>query len=209
MINENDSKKGREVVRKVISYMTLGMDASPVFSEMCRASFTNDEVMKKMIYFYLTTYAEDNPDLAIMAVNTFKKDCKHTSPKIRGLALRNLCSFRSSDYVNNTLPVIRELLNDFEPYVKKTAIMGLLKVFYVEPETILTDDSLINSLSTLIKDSDPLVSVNAFLCLDEILVSEGGIPINMKMYLYLMRRLKEYNEWNQTCILDALYRYTP
>jgi hypothetical protein len=31
----------------------------------------------------------------------------------------------------------------------------------------------------------------------------------MKMYLYLMRRLKEYNEWNQTCILDALYRYTP
>jgi AP-4 complex subunit beta-1 len=144
-----------------------------------------------------------------MAVNTFKKDCKHTSPKIRGLALRNLCSFRSSDYVNNTLPVIRELLNDFEPYVKKTAIMGLLKVFYVEPETILTDDSLINSLSTLIKDSDPLVSVNAFLCLDEILVSEGGIPINMKMYLYLMRRLKEYNEWNQTCILDALYRYTP
>ena len=138
---------------------------------MCRASFTNDEVRKKIIYFYLTTFAEDNPDLAIMAVNTFKKDCKHTSPKIRGLALRNLCSFRSSDYVNNTLPVIRELLNDFEPYVKKTAIMGLLKVFYVEPETILTDDSLINSLSTLIKDSDPLVSVNAFLSLDEILVS--------------------------------------
>jgi hypothetical protein len=31
----------------------------------------------------------------------------------------------------------------------------------------------------------------------------------MKMYLYLMRRLKEYNEWNQTCILDALYRYNP
>jgi len=107
VINDNDSKKGREVIRKVIGYMTQGMDASPVFSEMCRASFTNDEVMKKMIYFYLTTYAEDNPDLAIMAVNTFKKDCKHTSSKIRGLALRNLCSFKSSDYVNNVLPVIR------------------------------------------------------------------------------------------------------
>ncbi len=143
-----------------------------------------------MIYFYLTTYAEDNADLAIMAVNTFKKDCKHTSSKIRGLALRNLCSFKSSDYVNNVLPVIRELLNDFEPYVKKTAIMGLLKVFYVEPATILQDDALINILSTLIKDSDPLVSVNAFLALDEILVSEGGIPINMKMYLYLIRRLR-------------------
>ena len=119
--------------------MTLGMDASPVFSEMCRASFTNDEITKKMIYFYLTTYAEDNPDLAIMAVNTFKKDCKHQSSKIRGLALRNLCSFRSADYVNNVLPTIRELLNDFEPYVKKTAITGLLKVFYHDPAIIFSN----------------------------------------------------------------------
>ena len=57
IINDPESKKAREVVRKVIGYMTLGMDASPVFSEMCRASYTNDEVTKKMIYFYLTTYA--------------------------------------------------------------------------------------------------------------------------------------------------------
>lgn len=53
------------------------------------------------------------------------------------------------------------------------------------------------------------MSINAFLALDEILVSEGGIPINMKMYLYLMRRLREYNEWQQTCLLDILYRYNP
>ena len=187
--------------------MTLGMDASPVFSEMCRASFTNDEVMKKMIYFYLTTYAEDNPDLAIMAVNTFKKDCKHSSSKIRGLALRNLCSFKSADYVNNALPMIRDLLTDYEPYVKKTAIMGLLKVCYVEPEQIITDDNLINTLSHLIKDSDCLLSTNALLALDEILVSEGGIPLTTKLYFYLIRRLKEYSEWQQTCILEILYRY--
>ena len=105
---------------------------------MCRASYINDEVMKKMIYFYLTTYAEDNPDLSIMAINTFKKDCKHTSAKIRGLALRNLCSFRSSDYVNSVLPTLRELIMDFDPYVKKTAIAGILKVFYHEPATILS-----------------------------------------------------------------------
>ena len=129
-------------MKKIIAYMTLGMDASPVFSEMCRASFTNDEITKKMIYFYLTTYAEDNSDLAIMAVNTFQKDCKHSSSKIRGLALRNLCSFRSADYVNNVLPTIRELLSDFEPYVKKTAITGLLKIFYHEPAVIFNTYSI-------------------------------------------------------------------
>ena len=134
--------------------------------------------MKKMIYFYLTTYAEDNPDLTIMAINTFQKDCKHSSSKIRGLALRNLCSFKSADYVNNVLPIIRELLTDFEPYVKKTAIMGLLKVFYYDPATIfrtfnkyLDDEKIISTLSSLIRDHDPLVSCNAVMALDEIFIS--------------------------------------
>ena len=161
-----------------------------------------------MIYFYLTTYAEDNPDLAIMAVNTFQKDCKHNSSKVRGLALRNLCSFRSVDYVNNVLPTIRELLTDFEPYVKKTAITGLLKIFYHDPVIVFStymfikdDENIISTLSHLIRDSDSLVSVNAVMALNEILVSEGGIPLTPKLVKYLYNRLKEYNGWEQTQIL--------
>ncbi len=126
-----------------------------------------------MIYFYLTTYAEDNPDLSVMAINTFQKDCKHASSKVRGLALRNLCSFKSSDYVNNVLPTIRELVTDYEPYVKKTAIMGALKVFYHDPPVIfskninnLDDEGIISALSYLIRDNDPLVSVNAVVALN-------------------------------------------
>ena len=70
-----DDKKKREVVKKVIAYMTLGIDVSRLFSEMCLASYTNDMIQKKMIYLYLTTYAKSHPDLAIMAINTFRKDC--------------------------------------------------------------------------------------------------------------------------------------
>ena len=36
--------------------MTLGMDASPVFSEMCRASYLNDEVMKNMDHSVIATF---------------------------------------------------------------------------------------------------------------------------------------------------------
>jgi hypothetical protein len=32
IINEPDDRKGREVIKKVIGYMTLGLDASPIFS---------------------------------------------------------------------------------------------------------------------------------------------------------------------------------
>jgi AP-4 complex subunit beta-1 len=64
-LGEKDDKKKREVVKKVIAYMTLGImffysgiDVSKLFPEMCMASYTNDMVQKKMIYLYLTTYAE-------------------------------------------------------------------------------------------------------------------------------------------------------
>lgn len=83
IINDKDDKKKREVVKKVIAYMTLGLkkiiiigiDVSRLFTEMCMASYTNDIIQKKMIYLYLTTYAESHPDLAIMAISTFQKDC--------------------------------------------------------------------------------------------------------------------------------------
>jgi len=47
-----------------------------------------------MIYLYISNHAESKPDLAIMAINTFLKDIDHKDEKIRGLALRYLCSLR-------------------------------------------------------------------------------------------------------------------
>jgi vesicle coat complex subunit len=62
---------------------------------------------------------------------------------------------------------------DFDSYVKKTAIMGVLKVFYHDPTVIISiffhysaDSSILDSLSSGIKDSDPLVSINAIMALD-------------------------------------------
>jgi len=39
--------KMRDVIKKVIAYMTLGIDVSSIFSEMIMASSTRDPVQKK------------------------------------------------------------------------------------------------------------------------------------------------------------------
>jgi vesicle coat complex subunit len=57
---EKDANKKRDVIKKVIAYMTLGIDVSRLYPEMVKASRTDDIVMKKMIYLYLTNYAEQN-----------------------------------------------------------------------------------------------------------------------------------------------------
>jgi AP-4 complex subunit beta-1 len=90
-----------------------------------------------MIYLYLSNYAEQNPSLAVMAINTFLKDCKHPSdPRIRGLALRNLCSLRFSGSFEYLMPAILEALKDHDAYVRKTAVMGCIKVHFLNPEAL-------------------------------------------------------------------------
>ena len=144
-----------------------------------------------------------------MVINTFKKDCKHSKPKIRGMALRNLCNFKTVDYVDNVLPLLREALVDHEPYVKKIAVFGCLKLFYFDNEAVLGDDQIIDKLSSLIKDPDSIVSFCAVVAINEIKIAEGGLPMSPKLTMYLLNRLEEYNQWGQTTILEYVYKYNP
>jgi vesicle coat complex subunit len=86
----------KEVFKKVINYMTLGMDMSPLFPMMmsCANLSSDDVVLKKMLYLYITHYATQTPDLALMTINQMHKDCQDQDPTVRGLALRSLCSLR-------------------------------------------------------------------------------------------------------------------
>jgi len=39
-----------------------------------QASNTKDLVIKKMVYLYLCAYAQSNPELTLLAINTLQKD---------------------------------------------------------------------------------------------------------------------------------------
>ena len=63
-----EADKRREVIKKVIAYMTLGIDVSRVFSEMVMAASTKDLVVKKMVYHFLCNYAQQKSDLALLNI---------------------------------------------------------------------------------------------------------------------------------------------
>jgi AP-4 complex subunit beta-1 len=71
---ERDVKRRREIIKKVIAYMTLGIDVSRLFTDMIMAIETKDIVVKKMIYLYLSKYANNEPEMAIMCINSFLRE---------------------------------------------------------------------------------------------------------------------------------------
>ena len=84
--------------------------------------------VKKLVYLYLINYAKSNPDLTIMAVNSFVKDSEHASPLIRALAIRTMGCIRVEKIVEYLAPPLKKALGDDDPYVRKTVWITLEKM---------------------------------------------------------------------------------
>eukprot|EP01083_Nonionella_stella_P022282 61615_1 len=204
-VDKNPAQK-REVIKKVIAYMTLGIDVSRLFSEMIMATHTQDLVQKKMVYLYLCTYAIQKPELTILAINTLQKDGQDDDPMVRGLALRSLCSLRLPDLAEYVEKPIRAGLKDSSAYVRKTAVVGVAKLFRISPESI-QDSDFIDMLYDMLKDRDVLVVQNVIMTLNDILSDEGGMAVNRPIIMHLMSRLKEFNEWGQCIVLEVISKF--
>mmetsp|Transcript_92943 Transcript_92943/g.266419 ORF Transcript_92943/g.266419 Transcript_92943/m.266419 type:complete len:839 (+) Transcript_92943:187-2703(+) len=203
---DRDQQKKRDAIKKVIAYMTLGIDVSPLFSEMVMASATQDLVQKKMVYLYLVNYAESNSELAILAVNTLLKDCRDDDPMIRGLALRSLCSLSLVNMIEYLQPAVQRALEDVNGYVRKTAVVGVVKIFHIMPSVVLESD-LVTTMKRLISDSDAHVVANAIHAVEEVLADEGGYTPTKEIMTSMLNRLNQFSEWGQCAVLRLLSKY--
>jgi len=167
---------------------------------------TKDIVVKKMSYMYLSAYAEQNPEITLLVVNTMQKDCADEDPMVRGLAMRSLTSLRLPSITEYAMPMVKRALEDLSGYVRKTAVMAVVKLFHASPEEVKTDE-VIAILHAMVKDREPGVVVNAIRALDELLADEGGMRVNQPLMHHLLGRLRDFNDWEQCSVLDLVARY--
>ena len=81
-LNNDKKEKKKEAVKKVIASMTVGKDVSALFPDVVNCMQTDNLELKKLVYLYLMNYAKSQPDMAIMAVNTFVKVSSTTFPSL-------------------------------------------------------------------------------------------------------------------------------
>lgn len=107
------------------------------------------------------------PDLAIMAVNGFVKDCGDPNPLIRALAVRTMGCIRVDKISEYLCEPLRRALKDSDPYVRKTAAICVPKLYEVSPD-LVEDQGFIDYLVELMGDSNPSVVSNSLAALNEI-----------------------------------------
>lgn len=206
--------KRKDAIKKIIGAMTLGKDVSSLFPEVVNCIQTNNLELKKLVYLYVINYAKVQPELAILAVNTFCKDAKDRNPLIRALAVRTMGYIRLTAITEYLVEPLKRCYADPDPYVRKTVAICIAKLYGISPELVV-EEGFIDVLEKMISDSNPMVVANAVSTLIEISeLSDDNLigkilSKNPAKLEALLTALNECMEWGQVYILDSLVFYKP
>ena len=188
-----------DAVRRVIVYMTMGVDMSPLYSDMIMAINTRDITQKKLIYMFLCEYGRKHADMTVLAMNTLAKDCADPSPLVRGVAVRALGSFGLRSLLEYTVPLISTALDDVHPYVRRNAVFAVAKLL-----PLMDVDSsarLVGAVERLVGDSDAQVVLNALAALRE---SNAAYRPGPAVVAKLLAAMRDMDEFVQCQVLDWL-----
>jgi AP-1 complex subunit beta-1 len=216
-----------DAVKKVIASMTIGKDVSMLFTDVLNCVQTSNIELKKLVYLYLINYAKTQPELTLLAVNTFVKDASDPNPLIRALAVRTMGCIRVDRITEYLCEPLSRAIRDDDPYVRKTAAVCVAKLFDIAPALVI-ERGFVDTLHDLISDSNPSVVANSVAALSEIAEtaastipnSNGSTSSNTNTASNIMKitpavlqkllaALNECTEWGQVFILDSLAKYTP
>ncbi|KAF6229126.1 hypothetical protein HO133_007240 [Letharia lupina] len=200
-----DSRNDREILeglRKVISMMYRSKPCLPFFSAVVKNVASPNIEIKKLVYIYLLHYAESEPDLALLSINTIQKSLSDQSPQVRAMALRVMSGIK--------VPVISQIVSlgikkgcaDMSPIVRKAAALAIPKCYRLDPNTL---PQLLDYISVLLGDKQYYVVGPAVIAFLE--VCPDRIDLIHKHYRGLVRKLVDMDEWGQLATLSLLTVY--
>lgn len=153
------------------------------------------------------------------------------NPLVRALALRTMSYIHVKEFVEATVPVVKHMLRDNDPYVRKTAAFCVAKLYDHDKHMVERSD-LIDRLNSLLRDDNPTVVASALAALMDIWERSDAIKLTIDynnaskmvailpdcseyvllrglMQLSVANRLTYISRWGQTYILEALMSYVP
>eukprot|EP00928_Gymnodinium_smaydae_P071309 TRINITY_DN54934_c0_g1_i1.p1 TRINITY_DN54934_c0_g1~~TRINITY_DN54934_c0_g1_i1.p1 ORF type:complete len:992 (-),score=268.54 TRINITY_DN54934_c0_g1_i1:90-2918(-) len=210
-LNQTSLEKKKDALKRVIQAMTTGSDVSSLFPDVVNCMQTSCMDLKKLVYLYVINYAKAQPDLAILAIHSFRKDANDpNNPLLRALAVRTMGCIRLEQMTEYLLEPLRRSCKDADAYVRKTATICIAKLFDINPE-LVEEQGFLDVLRDMLGDSNPMVVANAVASLCEISNASrrNYLQLNEEVIGKLLLVLNECSEWHQVFILDALAQYDP
>ncbi|KAI9225367.1 MAG: adaptin N terminal region-domain-containing protein [Piptocephalis tieghemiana] len=202
--------KKKAVLKRIVANMTMGNDMSQLFPDVLACIGTPSIEVKKMVYLFLINYARARPEQSSEAISGFLRDTADPNPLVRALAIRTMGYLKVDSVVEAFVHPLKEALHDDDPFVRKTAALGVAKLCSHD-KSLVEREGLLQSLMSLLSDPNPTVVANAVASLTEI--SERSedfqLSISVSAANKLINALDQSSEWGQVSLLEALLSCVP
>ncbi|KAF8267120.1 adaptin N terminal region-domain-containing protein [Lactarius quietus] len=148
-LDSGSDRKKLGAMKRLIAMISKGRNVSEYFSQVVKNVVASNIEVRKLVYIYLLRYADAEPDLALLSINTFQHYLTDSSPLIRTMALRVLSGIRVLTIAGLIILAIKKCAADMSPYVHMAAALSIPKCYSLDESQL---PSLIKILSTLLRD---------------------------------------------------------
>ncbi|PGH13679.1 hypothetical protein AJ79_03528 [Helicocarpus griseus UAMH5409] len=200
-------------LKKIVANMTMSNnDMVSLFPDVVGCMSIPSLEIKKMCFLFLVNYAKAKPEVALKALPILIRDMEDSNPLVRALALRTASYVHVREFIDKTVQPLRYLMEDPDPYVRKTAAFCVAKLYDHDRKLVSSPQcDLIPRLNEMLKDDNPTVVSSALAALTDMWERSDAIElgIDYKSASKIVSILPDCSEWGQTYVLEALMAYVP
>lgn len=203
---ERDVLNGMKCVLLTIS---RGGDGLPFFADVVKNVTTSNQKIKNLVLVFLTRYAELEPDIALLSINSIQKLLNDKNTLNRARSIKALAGIRISTIIPILTLSMKRTIADPSPIVRAATAVAIGKVY---DKNDSSSKQLFEFLTRLLSDSDITVvasAIKAYYKISPDLAkhSKRWDPIhgNFRRFCAI---LPEIDQWSQTFLIQILTSYS-
>ncbi|KAL5596734.1 hypothetical protein BROUX41_006574 [Berkeleyomyces rouxiae] len=200
-----DSRSDRDVLdglRRVLEMMYRNQQTLSFFSSIVKNVASPNIEIKKLVYIYTVHHAEQDPDVALLSINTIQKSLSDSNPQVRALALKTMSGIRVPVISQIVTLAIKKGVADMSPFVRRAAALAIPKCYRLNPSQL---PSLLEYLSVLLADKYYVAGAAVMAFLE---ICPERIDLIHKHYRSLVRKIIDMDDWSQIATTRMLTFYS-
>ncbi|QHS73559.1 AP-3 complex subunit beta [Saccharomyces paradoxus] len=206
LLNSRNSREVRDAMKRIISIMASDDDSIDVqlyFADVVKNITTNDTKVKRLIHLYLLRFAENDPNLTLLSINSLQKSLSDSNPELRCFALSTLSDMKMSSLAPIILHTVKKLVTDPSAMVRGEVALAIIKLYRAGKSDY--HEELLDILKELMADTDPKVISCAILAYKE--CYSDYLELLHGHFRRYCRIIKQLDSWSQSYLIELLIKY--
>lgn len=206
LLNSRSTREIKDGIKRIIALMASDDDSIPFerfFADVVKNIVSDDIKVKQLVCVYLLRFAEKEPNLALLPVNSIQKTLTDIKPELRSFSIKALSDIKIPSLYPMVIHCLKKAVTDPSGLVRCEVSFGLLKL-YKEKQQELEEEILI-ILKNLLSDADPQVISSAILLLRECFPDR--LDLLHGHFRHYTKILRELDDFSQSYLIELLIKY--